>query len=140
MASILVPPRSIPMRSGTPRAYNPAMSRRRFLKASAVIGAAVASNVASGAFAAAGEALGQAAPSRSEAKTGAPRSATGRPIRILLAGYAPPSNRFSLSLKPIGERVQNKFGKDVDVKYLFNILDLGYKRSEEHTSELQSRG
>jgi hypothetical protein len=48
-------------------------------------------------------------------------------IRILLAGYAPPNNGFSLSLKRIGERVQAKFGKDVDVKYLYNILDLGYK-------------
>jgi len=57
----------------------------------------------------------------------APRSATTKPIRILLAGYAPPNNGFSLSLKRIGERVQTRFGKDVDVKYLYNILDLGYK-------------
>ena len=100
------------------------MSRRRFLKASAVIGA----GVAAGAFQNAGAAFAQAnLPRRSDAKAGAPRGATTKPIRILLAGYAPPNNGFSLSLKRIGERIQTKFGKDVDVKYLFNILDLGYK-------------
>ena len=49
------------------------------------------------------------------------------PIRITMAGYAPPNNGFSLSLKRIGERIQAKFGKDVEVHYLFNIIDLGYK-------------
>ena len=90
------------------------MSRRRFLKASAVIGAGVAAGAFGGAAALAGQAK-------------APRSATARPIRILLAGYAPPNNGFSLSIKRIGDRLQTKFGKDVDVKYLFNIIDLGYK-------------
>ena len=66
-------------------------------------------------------------PGAALAQQKAPRSATTKPIRILLAGYAPPNNGFSLSLKRIGERVQTKFGKDVDVKYLYNILDLGYK-------------
>ena len=80
------------------------MSRRRFLKASAVIGA----GAVTGAF---------GAPTMF-AQQKAPRSATTKPIRILLAGYAPPNNGFSLSLKRIGERVQAKFGKDVDVKYL----------------------
>ncbi len=100
------------------------MSRRRFLKTSAVIGA----GVATGAFGSAA-ALAQQTnlPRGSEAKAGAPRSATTKPIRILLAGYAPPNNGFSLSLKRIGDRIQTKFGKDVDVKYLFNIIDLGYK-------------
>jgi tripartite ATP-independent transporter DctP family solute receptor len=44
-----------------------------------------------------------------------------------MAGYAPANNGFSLSLKRIGDRIQGKFGKDVDVKYLYNIIDLGYK-------------
>src|SRR5438105_7953908 len=90
------------------------MSRRRFLKASAVIGAGAATGLltsADGAF----------------AQQKAPRSATTKPIRIRLAGYAPPNNGFSLSLKRIGDRIQTKFGKDVDVKYLYNIIDLGYK-------------
>src|SRR5258705_3067532 len=90
------------------------MSRRRFLKASAIIGA----GAVTGAFGRASTALTQQR---------APRSATTKPIRILLAGYAPPTNGFSLSLKRIGDRIQTKFGKDVDVKYLYNIIDLGYK-------------
>jgi tripartite ATP-independent transporter DctP family solute receptor len=90
------------------------MSRRRFLKASAVIGA----GAITGAFGSPAAGFGQQ-------KT--PRSATTKPIRILLAGYAPPNNGFSLSLKRIGDRIQAKFGKDVDVKYLYNIIDLGYK-------------
>jgi TRAP-type transport system periplasmic protein len=100
------------------------MSRRRFLKASAVIGA----GAFTGAFGSPAVSLAQQnLPRRNEVKAGAPRSATTRPIRILLAGYAPPNNGFSLSLKRIGDRIQTKFGKDVDVKYLYNILDLGYK-------------
>jgi tripartite ATP-independent transporter DctP family solute receptor len=90
------------------------MSRRRFLKTSALVGAGALTGV-----------FDRAATVFAQQR--APRSATTKPIRILLAGYAPPNNGFSLSLKRIGDRVQTKFGKDVDVKYLFNILDLGYK-------------
>jgi len=100
------------------------MSRRRFLKAAAVIGAGAASRAIGSPAAAFAQ---QNVARQDTAKAGPPRSATTRPIRILLAGYAPPNNGFSLSLKRIGERIQTKFGKDVDVKYLYNILDLGYK-------------
>jgi len=90
------------------------MSRRRFLKASAVIGA----GAITGAF---GD------PGSSFAQQKAPAVATRRPIRIIMAGYAPPNNGFSLSLKRIGDRISAAFGKDVDVKYIYNIIDLGYK-------------
>ena len=90
------------------------MSRRRFLKASAVIGA----GAMTGAF---GD------PGSSFAQQKAPAVATRRPIRIIMAGYAPPTNGFSLSLKRIGDRISAAFGKDVDVKYIYNIIDLGYK-------------
>ena len=30
-------------------------------------------------------------------------------------------------MKRIGDRLQAKFGKDVDIKYVYNILSLGYK-------------
>src|SRR6185503_6797477 len=90
------------------------MSRRRFLKASALIGAgAVAS-----AF--------PVTPA-SAAQQKAPTSATKKPIRILMGGYSPPTTGFSLALKMMGDRLQAKFGKDVEVKYVYNILDLGYK-------------
>ena len=71
------------------------MSRRRFLKASAVIGA----GAVTGAFGSAAAVFAQQE---------APRSATTKPIRILLAGYAPPNNGFSLSLKRIGDRVPDE--------------------------------
>ena len=90
------------------------MSRRKFLKTSAVIGA----GAVTGAFSGAGEAFAQQK---------APAVAPAKPIRIIMAGYAPPTNGFSLSLKRIGDRIQSKFGKDVDVKYIYNIIDLGYK-------------
>jgi len=90
------------------------MSRRRFLKASALIGAgAVAS-----AF--------PVTPA-SAARQKAPTSATKKPIKILMGGYGPPTTGFSLALKMMGDRLQAKFGKDVEVKYVYNILDLGYK-------------
>ena len=44
-----------------------------------------------------------------------------------MAGYAPPNNGFSLAIKRIGDRIQAKFGNDVEVHYLYNIIDLGYK-------------
>src|SRR6185295_14539418 len=93
------------------------MSRRKFLKASAVIGA----GAVTGAFGRADEAFAQQK---------APAVVTSTPVRIIMAGYAPPNNGFSLSLKRIGERIQAKFGKDVDVKYIYNIIDLGYKGAD----------
>lgn len=49
------------------------------------------------------------------------------PYRILMGGYGPPTTSFSLAMKQIGDRLQTKFGADVDVKYVYNIIDLGYK-------------
>ena len=89
------------------------MLRRDFLKSSSVIGAgALAGGVG---IAAAG--AGQHAPAAS----------TRRPLRILMGGYSPADNGFSIALKRIGDRVSAKFKGDVDVKYVYNILDLGYR-------------
>lgn len=52
------------------------------------------------------------------------------PIKIRLGGYGPSTTSFSLALKRIGERLESDFGNAVDVKYVWNILDLGY-RSED---------
>jgi TRAP-type transport system periplasmic protein len=60
-------------------------------------------------------------------------SATGsgkRPIRIILGGYGPASTGFSLALKKIGDRLASKFGDQVDIKYVYNILDLGYRADD----------
>lgn len=56
-----------------------------------------------------------------------PTSAKGRPIQIRMGGYGPPTTGFSLALKRIGDRLKAKFGGDVDVKYVYNIMDLGYR-------------
>ena len=48
------------------------------------------------------------------------------PIRIILAGYGPPTSSFSKGLKYIGDRLTDGFGKDVDVRYVYNIMDLAY--------------
>ena len=65
---------------------------------------------------------------------GAPRQATGsaskRPIRILMGGYGPATTGFSLALKRIGDRLSAKFGDQVDIKYVYNILDLGYRADD----------
>jgi TRAP-type C4-dicarboxylate transport system substrate-binding protein len=83
-------------------------SRRRFLQRTALAGAALAAG---------GPAAGAQAP------THAPR----RPLRILLGGYSPATTGFSLALKKIGDRLTARFGSEVEVKYVYNILDLGYR-------------
>ena len=88
------------------------MSRRRFLKASALIGAAA---VTSG------------LPARPAAAQAPARGAAKGPLRIVMGGYSPPTTGFSLALKMMGDRLESKFGKDVEVRYVYNILDLGYK-------------
>jgi len=89
------------------------MRRRDFLKTSAVAGAGT---LATGLSA-----------SEAAAQSAAPAIATRRPIRMILSGYAPANNGFSLALKRIGDRLTAKFKGDVDVKYVYNILDLGYR-------------
>jgi TRAP-type transport system periplasmic protein len=90
------------------------MSRRHFLRTSALFGAA----------AAAGHAL---APAVADAQQSAAAQSAKRPTRIVMGGYGPPSTGFSLALKKIGERLEARFGDDVEVKYVYNILDLGYR-------------
>lgn len=47
-------------------------------------------------------------------------------IQIRLGGYGPPETSFSAALKFIGDRLEADFGSDVAVKYIWNIMDLGY--------------
>ena len=44
-----------------------------------------------------------------------------------MGGYGPATTGFSLAFKQIGDRLKAKFGDEVDVKYVYNILDLGYR-------------
>jgi TRAP-type C4-dicarboxylate transport system substrate-binding protein len=54
-------------------------------------------------------------------------AAAKRRTRIVMGGYGPPTTGFSLALKRIGDRLEAKFGDEVEVRYVYNILDLGYR-------------
>jgi tripartite ATP-independent transporter DctP family solute receptor len=49
------------------------------------------------------------------------------PIRIIMAGYGPETTSFSLALRQIGDRIEARFPGKVEVRYVYNILDLGYR-------------
>jgi tripartite ATP-independent transporter DctP family solute receptor len=86
------------------------MSRRFFLKASALAGAGAATG-------------GLGLPVAWSQQAGR----AGEPIRIIMAGYGPPTTSFSLALKRMGDRLETRFEGEVEVKYVYNILDLGYR-------------
>ncbi len=88
------------------------MSRRRFLKTSTWLGATAIVGRWS------------AAAAQQSAAT------AGGPIRILMGGYGPPTTSFSLALKRIGDRLTARFGDAVDVRYVYNIMDVGYRGLE----------
>lgn len=85
------------------------MFRRDFLRSSALVGASAA--------------IGSLGTSELKAQQNSPEG----PIRIIMAGYGPPTTSFSLALKRMGDRIEEKFPGDVEVKYVYNIIDLGYK-------------
>ena len=49
------------------------------------------------------------------------------PIQIRMGGYGPPSTTCSRGLKIMGDQLVAALGDDVDVKYVWNVMDLGYK-------------
>src|SRR6516165_417896 len=52
------------------------------------------------------------------------------PIQIRMGGYGPASTGFSRALKFIGDRLTAAFGDRVDVKYVWNIMELGYRAED----------
>jgi TRAP-type C4-dicarboxylate transport system substrate-binding protein len=44
-----------------------------------------------------------------------------------MGGYGPPKTTCSRALKIIGDRLEAQFGDAVDVKYIWNVMDLGYQ-------------
>jgi TRAP-type transport system periplasmic protein len=52
------------------------------------------------------------------------------PIRIRMGGYGPPTTGFSRALKRIGDRLLTEFGDRIEVKYIWNIMDLGYRAED----------
>jgi TRAP-type transport system periplasmic protein len=53
-----------------------------------------------------------------------------RPIPIRMGGYGPATTSFSRGLKLIGDRLTAAFGDEVEVKYVWNIMDLGYRAED----------
>jgi TRAP-type C4-dicarboxylate transport system substrate-binding protein len=51
-------------------------------------------------------------------------------VQIRMGGYGPPSTTCSRGLKIMGDRLEREFGRAVDVKYVWNVLDFGYKASD----------
>jgi TRAP-type C4-dicarboxylate transport system substrate-binding protein len=47
-----------------------------------------------------------------------------------MGGYGPPTTSFSLGLKMIGDRLEDQFGDEVSVHYVYNVMDLGYAGSD----------
>ncbi len=79
------------------------MLRRQFLKSSAALGAAIA---VTSKFA-----LAQRADSE----------------LIILGGYAPAESSFGQGLDLIGQRLEARFGDAVEIKYAYNVIELGYE-------------
>ena len=49
------------------------------------------------------------------------------PIQIRMGGYGPRNTTCSRALEIIGNRLEAQFGELVEVKYIWNVMDLGYK-------------
>jgi TRAP-type transport system periplasmic protein len=52
------------------------------------------------------------------------------PIQIRMGGYGPASTGFSRALKFIGDRLEAEFGDRLEIKYVWNIMDLGYRAED----------
>src|SRR5258706_9733782 len=53
-----------------------------------------------------------------------------KPIAIRMGGYGPATTGFSRALKLIGDRLEKQFGDRVSVKYVWNIMELGYRAED----------
>jgi tripartite ATP-independent transporter DctP family solute receptor len=54
----------------------------------------------------------------------------GKPTQIRMGGYGPATTGFSCALKRIGDRLEAAFGDRVEIKYVWNIMDLGYQAQD----------
>jgi TRAP-type C4-dicarboxylate transport system substrate-binding protein len=54
----------------------------------------------------------------------------GKRTQIRMGGYGPATTGFSHALKRIGDRLEAEFGDRVEIKYVWNIMDLGYQAQD----------
>jgi TRAP-type transport system periplasmic protein len=59
-----------------------------------------------------------------------PGSMMDKRTQIRMGGYGPPTTGFSRALKRIGDRLEAQFGDRIEIKYVWNIMDLGYKAED----------
>jgi TRAP-type transport system periplasmic protein len=52
------------------------------------------------------------------------------PIQIRMGGYGPASTGFSRALKLIGDELTTALGDRIEIKYVWNIMDLGYRADD----------
>src|SRR3954467_10799329 len=52
------------------------------------------------------------------------------PIQICMGGYGPPTTTHSRAGRMRGARLGPQFGAGVDIKYVWNVMDFGYKAEE----------
>ena len=52
------------------------------------------------------------------------------PIQIRMGGYGPPSTTFSRAMREVGDRLAARFGDRIDIKYVWNVMDLGYRTED----------
>lgn len=52
------------------------------------------------------------------------------PIQIRMGGYGPATTGFSRALNMIGDKIEAEFRDRVSVKYVWNIMDLGYRAED----------
>jgi TRAP-type C4-dicarboxylate transport system substrate-binding protein len=51
-------------------------------------------------------------------------------VQICMGGYGPPTTTHSRAVKMIGDRLAAQFGDAVDIRYVWNVMDFGYKAEE----------
>jgi len=51
-------------------------------------------------------------------------------IQIRMGGYGPATTGFSKALKFIGNRLEQQFGDRIELKYVWNIMDFGYRAED----------
>ena len=51
-------------------------------------------------------------------------------IQICMGGYGPATTTHSRALKMIGDNLTAQFDKDVDIRYIWNVMDFGYKSED----------
>jgi len=51
-------------------------------------------------------------------------------FQICMGGYGPPTTTHSRALKLIGDSLITEFGNEVDIRYVWNVMDFGYKAED----------